>query len=104
MAATFTADEIRVDLEGLPPSAFSGADEAGRVEWMQFVLSAEKDGPKGKHDIRFYTGVGRLLAEVACSIQKEDFADECVRGVIKENFKNGDLHLRPRTIQEVGGL
>ena len=91
MAATFTSDEIRADLEGLPPSAFSGADEAGRLEWMKFVLSAEKDGPKGKHDIRFYTGVGRLLADVVCSTQPEDFADEYVRGVIKENFKNGNL-------------
>ena len=91
MAATFTADELRADLVALPASAFSGADEAGRVQWMEFVLSADKDGPKGKHDIRFYTGVGRLLADVVCSTQPEDFADEYVRGVIKENFKSGDL-------------
>ncbi|CAK0836628.1 unnamed protein product [Prorocentrum cordatum] len=88
--ASCTSSEIRADLEGLPSSAFNGADEASRQQWMDTVLGAEVN-PRSKHDVRFYTGVARLLADTVHSTQPEDFADEYVREVIKTGFRPGDL-------------
>ncbi|CAK0889559.1 unnamed protein product, partial [Prorocentrum cordatum] len=88
--ASCTSSEIHADLEGLPSSAFNGADEASRQQWMDTVLAAEVN-PRSKHDVRFFTGVARLLADTVHSAQPEDFADEYVREVIKTGFRPGDL-------------
>ncbi|CAK0804033.1 unnamed protein product, partial [Prorocentrum cordatum] len=89
MAGQFTPEEIRADLAGLPASAFNKTEMDVRVQWMETVLDVEPQA-RGKHDLRFYTGVGRLLADVVCSTQPEDYADDYVRDVIKANFKAGD--------------
>ena len=90
MAGQFTVEEIRADLEGLPVKAFNKAEPDVRVQWMETVLGVEPQA-RAKHDLRFYTAVGRLLADVVCSTQPEDYADEYVREVIKANFKAGGI-------------
>eukprot|EP00959_Pyramimonas_sp_CCMP1952_P440507 9222893-Pyramimonas_sp.AAC.1 len=74
-----------------------------RVQWMEAVLDVEPQA-RGKHDLRFYSGVGRLLADVVCSAQPEDYADDYVRDVIRLISKLATRHSMKRATLRVGRL
>ena len=87
--ATFSAQEISADLAGLPQGAFGGASEEGLLEFATFVCSVDENA-KAKHDLRFYTGTARAMAEVVQGVQLEDYADEFIRDSLKTGLVPND--------------
>ncbi|CAK0823078.1 unnamed protein product [Prorocentrum cordatum] len=88
--ASFSADEISSDLAGLPQGAFAGASAEDILEFAKFVCSDEN--AKAKHDLRFYTGTARAMAEVVQGVQMEVYADDFIRDFLKTGLV---LHDKP---------
>jgi hypothetical protein len=89
--ASFSADEISSDLAGLPQGAFAGASTEDILEFAKFVCSVDENA-KAKHDLRFYTGTARAMAEVVQGVQMEDYADDFIRDSLKTGLV---LHDKP---------
>ncbi|CAK0805788.1 unnamed protein product [Prorocentrum cordatum] len=84
-----TPADIVADLATLPESAFAGASVDSRNAFVEFVACVDENA-RAKHDIRFYTGVARAMAEVVQSVHTEDFADEFIRDSLRTGLTVGD--------------
>ena len=84
-----TPQEVEADLANLPDTAFSKASVEARNTFAEFVCSVDENA-RAKHDIRFYTGTARAMAELVNGVQTEDFADEFIRDTLRAGLKVGD--------------
>ena len=85
----YTHEEVVADLAGLPESAFGGASEVNRNAFAMFVASVDENA-RAKHDIRFYTGVARAMAQLVQSVHTEDYAGEFIRDTLRTGLTHGD--------------
>ena len=87
--AFFTDAEIAEDLAGLSGDAFAKASVPDRMEFAKFVCGIDENA-KAKHDLRFYTGTARAMAEIVHGVNQEDFSDEFIRESLRSGLVPND--------------
>ena len=85
----YTPQDVEADLANLPDTAFSKASVEARNTFAEFVCSVDENA-RAKHDIRFYTGTARAMAELVNGVQPEDFADEFIRDTLRAGLNVGE--------------